>query len=124
VAIAVAVAAGITVFRHDFKVFLSVVMLALWTSLGGHYVEVAFANYLSARIPQAHWFQVGVRLLVWFVGGGLLYVFMIVTARILPIKPLPPQLWWCGGLAFIVLELVLHAILAHRGNSDFYRVRR
>jgi hypothetical protein len=123
--IAMVVAAGFAAFKHEFRVFLPVLLLALWPSLGGHFVEVAFANFISARIAPTHSVQVVARLLVWFVGGAILYLCMFGTAVILllPIRPFPLRLWWCGGLAFIIFELVLHAFLASRGNSHFYRPR-
>jgi len=120
VGIAILVATGIALLRHDFDRFLPVLALALWPSLGGHYVEVAFVNYIRARIPQAYLMQVLVRLLVWFAGGVLLYLCMTFTGRILPIKALPIRFWWCAGLLFVGLELALHAVLAIRGLSDFY----
>jgi hypothetical protein len=124
IGIDVVVSAVIALWRHDFQRFLPVMLLALWPTLGGHYVEVAFVNYLRPRLPQAGAIQVLVRLLVWFAGGLLLYLGMTFTSRILPIKPLPIRFWWCAGLLFVGLELGLHAILAIRGRSEFYGGRK
>ncbi|MGH8092225.1 MAG: hypothetical protein ACREIF_01960 [Chthoniobacterales bacterium] len=46
VAIAIAVAGIVAFMRHDRQAFLPVAMLALWPSLGGHYVELAFVNQM------------------------------------------------------------------------------
>src|SRR5689334_8233730 len=111
-AIAAVVSAVITLVRHEFRSFLPVVALALWPALGGHYVELAFGNGIRARISPGRFTQTVVRLLVWFAGGVLLYLCMCATSRLLPIRPLPLRLWWCGGFLFIGLELAVHAIMA------------
>src|SRR5262249_18523958 len=120
VAIAAVVAASIALLRHEPKAFLPIAVLALWPSLGGHYVELLFVNGLRDQIPPGRLTQALVRLLVWFVGGVLLYLCMVMTARALPLKPFPPGLWWCGGFLFIAIELAVHAILAVRGQANFY----
>jgi hypothetical protein len=120
VTIAILVGAVLALLRHDFKGFLPVVLLALWPSLGGHYVELAFVNVIRARIPRGRWTQAVVRLLVWFMGGVLLYGCMVPTAQALPINALPLRFWWIGGLCFVGVELAVHAILAIRGQSSFY----
>src|SRR5262245_58939558 len=123
VAIATAVSAAVTLPRHDYKSFLPVAALALWPSFGGHYVEMAFDNAVRSRISQGRLIQAAARLLVWFVGGVLLYMCMVVTSRFLPIRALPPGLWWCGGFVFVGIELVVHTILAMRGRPNFYNGR-
>ena len=121
--LAVAVGAVLALQRHDVKLLLPVAALALWFTLGGHYVEVAFLNGLRARIPQGRLTQAGVRLLAWLIGGVLLYVAMAATARALPIEPPPLRLWWCGGFLLIGVELVVHALLVIRGLPNFYNGR-
>lgn len=120
-AIAVVVSTAISLFRHDFRRFLPVAVLALLPSFGGHYIEVAFVNHIRAQLPNDSLTRALVRILVWFGGGVFLYLGMAFTSRVLPIHPLPIGFWWCGGLLFIALELVLHAVLAIRGRSEFYR---
>jgi hypothetical protein len=121
-AIAAVVSAAITV-RHEFRAFLPVVALALWPALGGHYVELTFANAIRPRIPANRFTQTVVRLLVWFAGGVLLYLCMCATSRLLPIRPLPLGLWWFGGLLFVGLELAVHAFMAFRRLPNFYNGR-
>ena len=121
-AIVVVVSAAITV-RHEFRVFLSVVAFAIWPALGGHYVELTFGNIVRPRISPGRVTQTIVRLLVWFVGGVLLYLCMCATSRLLPIRPLPLRLWWFGGILFVALELAVHGFMAIRRLPNFYNGR-
>jgi len=123
VALAAVVGAVLALQRHDLGLLLPLAALALWFSLGGHYIELAFLNGLRVRIPQARLTQVAVRLLVWFSGGVLLYGSMAATARALPIPAPPLGLWWCGGFLLIGVELAVHAVLAMRGLPNFYNGR-
>ncbi len=106
--------------RHDLKLLLPVTTLAMWFSLGGHYVELAFLKGVRARIPQDHLTQGLVRLLVWSCGGAVLYACVSATARALDIGSPPLRLWWYGSVLFIGVELVVHAMLAIRGLPNFY----
>src|SRR5258708_4413894 len=67
--------------RRDLELLLPVTALALWFSLGGHYVELVFLNELRARLPQRRLTQALARLLVWSGGGAILYACMAATAR-------------------------------------------
>lgn len=123
----VALAAGVGVVfalqRHRLRLLFPIAALALWFSLGGHYVELAFLNRLRARVSQGRLTQAGLRLLVWFAGGVVLYVLMAASARILPLDPPPLRMWWYGGLLLIGVELAVHALLAVRGRPNFYSGR-
>src|SRR5213592_3473711 len=66
VALAAVVGAVLALQRHDLKLLLPLAALALWFSLGGHYIELAFLNGLRARIPQGRLTQAVVRLVVWW----------------------------------------------------------
>ena len=120
VVLAVGVGAALALERHDLKRIVPFAAFALWFSLGGHYIELAFLKGLRARIPPARVSQAGVRLLVWFCGGALLYVTMAATARALPIPVLPLRLWPYGGVLLLGVELAVHAVLAIRGLPSFY----
>jgi hypothetical protein len=109
--------------RRDPALALPVTALAMWFSLGGHYVETAFLNGVRSRLPQRRLPQALVRLLVWSCGGALLYTCMAVTARALPIAAPPLRLWWFGSLLFVGLELAVHGSLAIRGLPNFYNGR-
>jgi hypothetical protein len=120
VAICVVVGVLVSLLRHDFRLFLPVAVLALWPSLGGHFIELAFLNVLRPRISQGRLTQAVVRMLVWAASGVLLYLCMAATARLLAIEILPLDLWWCGCVLFIGIEIAVHAVLAIRGLSSFY----
>jgi hypothetical protein len=59
------------------------VLLALWPSLCGHWLEVWFLNWLRPRLSAARGVQLAARLAVWFLGGIGLGLGMFLTARIL-----------------------------------------
>ena len=123
----VALAAGVGVVfalqRHRLRLLFPIAALALWFSLGGHYVELAFLNGLRPRFSQGRLTQAGLRLVVWFAGGAVLYVLMAASARILPLEPPPLRMWWYGGLLLIGVELAVHALLSVRGRPNFYSGR-
>ena len=109
--------------RRDLELLLPVTALALWFSLGGHYVELAFLNGLRARLPHRRPTQALARLLVWSCGGALLYACMAATARALSNHAPPLRPWWSGSVLFIGIELLVHAVLALRGLPNFFNGR-
>jgi hypothetical protein len=122
IAIALVVGAALAVWKHDVRLVLPFSALAMWFSLGGHYVEIIFLNGIRPRIPSARLTQLLARLAAWFAGGAILYLFMAATAHVLLTHPPRFGLWWSGGLFFIGVELIAHAVLALRGSSSFYGV--
>jgi hypothetical protein len=120
VAIAVGVGAGVALIRRNAMVFLPTATLALWPSLGGHFVELAFLNFIRSRAPASRPSQIAVRVFTWFAGGCLLYVCMVGTARALSLAPLPIAFVPYAGLIFIGVELIAHAVMAARGRPSFY----
>ena len=102
-------------------------LLVLWPSLGGHWVEVWFLNWLRPRLSAARAVQVGARVGVWFVGGTGLALGMALTAMALGFRPAQwgawGPAWWLGGLGFIAIELVAHLMLRLRGRPSFYNGR-
>ena len=99
-------------------------LLALWPSLGGHFVELFFLNHLRQRLPTARPCQIGARLAVWFIGGALLGLCMSLTAlAIIGVQTPPWRAWWLAGLAFIGIELVVHLFLQFRRCPSFYNGR-
>lgn len=96
-------------------------LLVLWPSFGGHWVEIFFLNWLRPRISGARGVQAAVRVGVWFVGGVVLAIGMGLTARALGgFHSALWRIWWIGGLAFIVVELVAHLGLQLLGRPSFY----
>jgi hypothetical protein len=99
-------------------------LLVLWPSLGGHFVEVWFLNWLRPRLSNARALQVVARVGVWFVGGTGLAIAMGLSALALAgFRPAHWPAWWLGGLAFIGIELVAHVVLQLRGRASFYNGR-
>ena len=123
VSLAAGVGALLALQRQSLRLFLPVAALALWFSLGGHYVELAFLNSFRARLSQGRLTQVALRLLVWFAGGVVLYVLMAASARVLPLEAPPLGMWWYGGVLLIGVELAVHGLLAVRGRPNFYSGR-
>ena len=120
VTIACAVGVVLAFLRRNLALLLPMTILAMWFSLGGHYVELAFLNGVRRRFPRRRLTQTVVRLLVWCCGGAVLYACMAVTARVLPIHVLPLRPWWFGSVLFNGVELAVHAVLATRGLPNFY----
>jgi hypothetical protein len=101
-----------------------VVLLMLWPSFGGHWVELWFLNWLRPRLPAGRGVQVTARVAVWFVGGIALAVGMALTAAAIGgFRPVRWPVLWLGGMAFIVVELVAQAALQLRGRPSFYNGR-
>lgn len=96
-------------------------LVVLWFSLGGHWVELWFLNWLRPRLSRARAVQIGARVGVWFVGGIGLGLGSALTAMLLAgLQPAPWSAWWYGGLAFIGVELVVHLVLQLRGHPSFF----
>jgi hypothetical protein len=120
VTIAAVVALVVALVRRDLTLLLPVATLAMWFSLGGHYVELAFLNGVRGRLHSDYWTQAIGRLMVWSAGGALLYAGMSATARLLWAEAWFLKPWWFGGLAFPAIELAVHAVLALRRRPNFY----
>jgi len=96
-------------------------LLVLWVSLGGHWVEVFFLDWLRPRISAERGMQVRVRVGVWFLGGVGLGMGMGLTTMLLAgIGPAGWPAWWWAGLAFVGLELFVHLVLRLLGRPSFY----
>lgn len=126
--IAVIVGAVIAISTHRLSRWPAMTLLALWPALGGHYVEVAYRNWIYPRLSDSRMIQIGVRILVWFIGGLLLAAAMTLTATamgftLMRLSPWGPT-WWLGGVGFIVLELVVHLFLQVAGRGSAYDGRR
>ena len=99
-------------------------VLVLWVSLGGHWVELWYLNWLRPRLPAVPTVQRVARLSTWFLGGCGLGVGIALTARALAgmsFTQLPA--WWVAGVLFIGVELVAHAVLQARGRPSVFNGR-
>jgi hypothetical protein len=94
-------------------------MLVLWPALGGHLIELSFLNWLRPLLPREA--QAPARIGVWFVGGTILTVVMGFTPHAPPW--FRPDHWWLGGLAFILVELLVHVFMQLRGRPNFFNGR-
>ena len=99
-------------------------LLALWFSLGGHWLELGFPNWLRPRLSRARPVQVAARLMVWLVGGAGLNLGMALAASTLGgVRLARWPAWYIGGLAFVARELAIHLWLQRRARPSFYNGR-
>ena len=120
VLIAVVVGTIVSVRRGNLSSIGPFTLLAMWFTLGGHYVEVAFLNGIRSRLPKNRGLQLFGRLVFWFVGGCLLYLGMTMTARLFSIKLARYPDLWIGGFLLIGIELVAHLAALLRRKPNFY----
>jgi hypothetical protein len=100
------------------------VLLVLWVSLGGHWLELGYLAWLRPHIPSTPEVQRVARLAFWFLGGCALAIGMALTARILAAIPFTDwHAWWLAGVAFIGVELAAHIVLQARGRPSFFNGR-
>jgi hypothetical protein len=96
----------------------------LWPSLGGHWLELWFLNWLRPRIPAARPVQVVVRLAVWFMGGlGLGFGMRLTVIAFTGRHSTQWPAWWAAGLAFLGIEFTAQAALQVRGRPSFFNGR-
>jgi hypothetical protein len=99
-------------------------LLALWPSFGGHWVEIFFLNWLRPRLPASRATQIAARLAVWFIGGIIIAFGLALSAIALGrFRPTWWHAWAIAGLAFIAIELLVHAALQLRRRPNFYNGR-
>lgn len=121
VTIAIVVGALVAPSAGGLRAWPVISLLALWPSFGGHWVELAFLNYLRPRLPATRHVQRGARLLFWFAGGMILVLGVRVTAMLLRVPHRVEFLTLAtAGIAFIVIELIAHTALHLRGRPSFY----
>jgi len=96
--------------------YLEVFTVAFCFAIAGHFAEVAA---LSLADIGTGWGRL-VRMGIWFAAG----LWALVIARWLWVRygrdlhGLPPLIW--GGVAMVVLELLVHAGLKRAGKPSFY----
>jgi hypothetical protein len=96
-------------------------LVMLWPSLGGHFVELFFLDYLRPRVRGGRAAQIAIRVALWSGGGMALFACVRWTATALGGLPALERLaWWIGGVAFVAIELVAHLMLRLAGRPSFY----
>jgi hypothetical protein len=123
IAIALVAATVLTFATRGRVAWPIAVLVMLWPSLGGHYVELWFLNWLRPRLPAARGVQLTARLTTWFGGGVIFAALMALTARVLVGRPTRVLPWWIAGLGFIGIELIAHLGLRARGRPNVYEGR-
>ncbi len=97
-------------------------LIMLWPTFGGHFVELLFLRGMSPRVSPSIGVQTLVRILTWFLGGMLLSLPMLATVRATGVPHFASWLSpWMGGVAFVALELLVHAIRRLRGLPSLYQ---
>ena len=100
------------------------VVLMLWPSFGGHWLELWYLNWLRPRLRAARTVQGVARLATWFLGGYGLRVGVVLRSRALAaIRPTRWPAWWLAGVVFIGVELIAHLALQARGRPSFFNGR-
>jgi len=118
IALAIGMAVGLR--QRRVEVVPIVTVFALWFSLGGHFVELLIRNKLRNRISGTPLVQVVARLVLWFIGGSLLYVCALATRAVMTGRHFHAWPWWIGGAGFVVLELGIHLYMRMRGLPSVY----
>ena len=119
VGLALAIGIGVGLVQRRLWLVPIAALLALWFTLGGHFVDLFCWNVLSPMIPNPK-FRVWARLAAWFVGGTALYAGVLGTRWLLTHRGPPSWPWWTGGAFFIAAELIAHLLLLLRGQPSVY----
>ena len=117
--IALAIGIGVALVERQLKLLFPVTLMALWFTLGGHYVELLFRKRLGPVMAGSPRRRALVRLPYWFVGGALLSAGALVTGRVLDGRG-GRWPWWMGGALFVAAELLIHLVMRARGQPSFY----
>ena len=117
--IALAIGVGVGLYQRRLAAVPVTTAVALWFTLGGHFVEVFVRNRLRSRIGGPAQVQAVARLVYWFAAGSVLYAGALATRAILSGPGAVPP-WWTGGIVFVGLELLVHLALYARGQPSFY----
>src|SRR5690242_18838125 len=120
VGIAVIVGVIFAVARRNASLFFPSMVIALWFSLGGHVVEVLYRNQIAPRLATSHLGAIAVRVAVWMAGGTLLLLGARLTANLGGRSVALGMPAWYGGVALIVLELVVHGALLALGRPNAF----
>lgn len=118
--IALAIGLGVGLYQSNLAAVPIATIVALWFTLGGHFVEVLMRNRLRQRLDERATVQAVARLIYWLAAGSLLYAGALATRSILTGRSAVVWPWWVGGVFFVGVELVVHLLLFARGQPSFY----
>ena len=119
VGLALAIGFGVALYQRRPTLAPITALLALWFTLGGHFIELWCRNGLRPMLPNRALALIA-RLAAWFVGGSALYGGALATRSLLTGRPAPPWPWWSGGVFFIAAELLIHSWLLGRGQPSAF----
>ena len=105
--------------RGRLNLWLPLAVVALWFSLGGHYVEVGYLNGLRPRLSVGVPQRLLARVSLWFAGGCVLYLGAAASSGVLGV-PMKGANFWMGGLGLIGIELLAHSALRFRGRPSIF----
>ena len=111
---------GVGLYERQLAMVPLATLVALWFTLGGHFLEVLLRNQLRQRISGQPAVQALARVACWFAGGSVLYAGALGTRAILTGRGAVPWPWWMAGIAFVGVELLVHLLLRVRGHPSFY----
>jgi len=117
---ALAIGVGVGFYERQLAAVPVTTLIALWFTLGGHFVEVLVRNRLRQRIGGPAPVQSVARLVYWFAAGSVLYAGALATRAILTGRTAVPWPWWTGGMFFVGLELLVHLLMYARRQPSFY----
>jgi hypothetical protein len=118
--LALVIGAGAGLLRRDLAVVPLITVLALWFTLGGHFLEVLFRNRLRQLISGGPIFLAIARVAYWFFGGAALFEGAVATRGLLAGRTNVPFSWWMAGASFVAAELLIHLGLRARGQYSIY----
>ncbi|MGH7242997.1 MAG: hypothetical protein ACREJD_06220 [Phycisphaerales bacterium] len=112
--------------------WLGRVVVALWFTFGGHWVELAFLRRVLPVMKDRHLppaVRFSARVIVWLIGGALLGVGAMISFRAMLGAGSSDGFSWpsgreiltsagFGAVALVVLECGVHAVLAATGRPN------
>ena len=98
-------------------------LFALWFTLGGHFVEVAFLRLIRPRIGCQVLLDIATRTVAWLVGGAVLGVEMLLTRQAMFGETFTLREVVIGDGVLVVIEIVVQGILAVRGKPNAFDCR-
>jgi hypothetical protein len=118
--LALVAGAGIGLREQQVAVIPLMALLALWFTLGGHFLELLFRNRLRRQISDRSAIPVLARIVYWFAGGAVLFEGALATRALLIGRTTAPLSWWLVGIAFVGVELLIHVGLRARGHPSLF----